>query len=53
MGLISKPNFVYPILKTIHSFCYSVAHLSAFLLVGLRELVAFRYFVRELSQVLP
>ena len=52
MGLISKPNFVCPILKTIQLFCYSVAHFSAFLLVYVRELVARGYFVRKLSQVL-
>ena len=45
IGLFSKPNFVYPILKTVHSFCYSVAHFSTSLLVCVRKLVACGYIL--------
>ena len=49
MGLISEPNSVYPILNTLHLFCYSIAHFSTSLLVCVRELVACGYFVWELA----
>ena len=53
VGLISEPNFVYPIWKTIHSFSYSVAHFRASLLVCVSELATCGDFVRKPSQILP